>query len=115
MMSYHDIMILLVGLVVLVATVASFTKLAHEDAITAPWRVGLREKYGDHNFWVRALECFRCTAVWVSPLPTALALMIFGFASDLSPGWWVVLGLAWIPISKAMAYLAFVLYIRGEA
>lgn len=108
-------MILLVGLVVLVATVASFTKLAHEDAITAPWRVGLREKHGDQNFWVRALECFRCTAVWVSPLPTAAALLIFGYAYDLSTAWWIVLGFAWIPVSKAMAYLAFITYIRGEA
>lgn len=114
-MTYSNDMILLVGLVVLVALVASFTRLAHDDIITAPWRAGLRERRGAHDFWVRALECFRCTAVWVSPLPTAVALSIWGYSAQASWIWWLILGLVWIPVSKAIAYLAFVLYIRGEA
>lgn len=108
-------MILLVGLVILVAVVASFTRLAHDDELTAPWRVGLREKYGMQNFWVRALNCFRCTAIWVSPAPTAVALAILAYGYDLSWPWWAVLAAIWIPVSKGISYLAFVLYIRGEA
>lgn len=114
-MTYSNDMILLVGLVILVAVVASFTRLAYEDVITAPWRARLREKRGDQNFWVRALECFRCSAVWVSPLPTAAALVIWGYSAQASWIWWLILALAWIPVSKGIAYLAFILYIRGEA
>lgn len=108
-------MVYLVALILLVASTASFTHLATEDVVAAPWRVNLREKYGDMNFWVRALECFRCTAVWVALPLTLLALLIFGYALDLHWIWWLILAATWIPISKAVAYLAFVLYIRGEA
>lgn len=112
---YDHHMIYLVALILLVACTASFSRLAHEDEITAPWRVKLREQRGDHDFWVRALECLRCTAVWVSPLPTAITLAVFSYGLDLHWIWWIILAVLWIPISKAVAYLAFVLYIRGEA
>lgn len=108
-------MVYLVALILLVAFVASMSRLATDDTITAPWRVKMREKYGDHNFWVRALECLRCTSVWVSPLPTAITLSIFAYGLDLHWIWWIILAFLWIPISKAISYLAFVLYIRGEA
>lgn len=108
-------MIFLVALVVLVGLVASMTKLAWDDEITAPLRVGLREKYGSSGFFVRALECPRCTAVWLSPLPTAAALGIMGAALGLSWAWWIVVALAWIPVSFSVAYLAFIMIIRGEA
>ncbi len=112
---YDHHMVYLVGLILLVACVASFTRLAYEDVITAPWRVRLRDRLGDQNFWVRALECFRCTAVWVSPLPTAVTLSVLAYGLDLHWVWWAILAALWIPISKAVAYLAFILYIRGEA
>lgn len=112
---YDHHMIYLVATVLLTAFVASMSRLATEDVITAPWRVKIREKYGDQNFWVRALECLRCTSVWVSPLPTAITLLVFAYGLDLPTVWWLILAVLWIPISKAIAYLAFVLYIRGEA
>lgn len=108
-------MIYLVALILLVGCVASFTRLAHADEVTAPWRVRFRDGRDAMDFWVRALECFRCTAVWVSPLPTAITLSVFAYGLDLHWIWWIILAVLWIPISKAVAYLAFVLYIRGEA
>lgn len=108
-------MTLLVALVVLVGLVASVTKLAWDDEITAPWRVNLRKKYGDRNFWVRALECPRCTGVWASFIPTAATLGLLGYAYGADWVWWILLALAWIPVSFSVAYLAFILIIRGEA
>lgn len=108
-------MIFLVALVVLVGLVASLTKLAWDDEITAPWRVGLREKYGDRNFWVRALECPRCTSVWVSLGTTLLVFAGSGAFLELSGLAWLALAVAWIPTSLSVAYLAFIMIIRGEA
>lgn len=113
-------MIYLVALILLVATVASFTRLVHEDVIAAPWREKLRKNqdgYGRiRRTFVEAVDtCFRCAAVWVSPLPTAVALSIWGYSADLAWGWWAVLAALWIPVSKGISYLAFILYIRGEA
>lgn len=108
-------MVYLVALIVLVATVASFSRLAHEDVITAPWRAGRREKYGPDNFVNRMLECFRCTASWVSipfTIVAILAFLVFGDASVL--GWITGLVLAY-PTSQSVGYLAYVLYLRGEA
>lgn len=108
-------MILLVGLVILVAAVASITRLAVDDDIAAPWRIRLREKYGDQAFIVRMLECTRCTGVWVSHALTAFALGLDGWYYQLQPIGWLFLALLWIPTAMAVAYLAFVLYLRGEA
>lgn len=108
-------MILLVGLVILVAAVASFTRLAVDDDIAAPWRIRLREKWGDQAFVVRMLECFRCTSVWVSLPLTAAALALNGWFYNWPGPAWIILALAWIPTSMSVAYLAFVLYQRGEA
>lgn len=105
-------MVYLISLILLVGLVASLTKLAWDDEITAPFRVKLREKYGDHNFWVRALECPRCTSVWISFIPTAAVLAGFGIFLDLN---WLALALAWIPASFSVAYFAFIMIIRGEA
>jgi hypothetical protein len=108
-------MIFLVALVLLVGLVASLTKLAWDDEITAPVRVLLREKRGDGDFWVRALECPRCTSVWISLATTFLALISFGIFLNLTGLAWLGLALAWIPAAMSIAYLAFVLIIRGEA
>lgn len=105
-------MIFLVALVLLVGLVASLTKLAWDDEITAPFRVKLREKHGDQYFWVRALECPRCTSVWASFLPTLATLAGFGVFGGLN---WIIVGLAWIPVSFSVAYFAFIMIIRGEA
>lgn len=108
-------MYFLVALVVLVGFVASGTKLAWDDIITAPWRVRLREKRGEHNFWVRALECPRCTSVWISFLPTAGTLAVLGYANSATWIWWLILAVSWIPVSFAVAYFAYILILRGEA
>lgn len=112
-------MIFLVGFVVLVATVASFTRLAHEDVITAPWRESRRAKYQETGLvprWFEALDsCFRCAAVWIAPLFTVPALALTAWGYGLSWVWWVILAAASPAISMGVAYLAFLLYQRGEA
>lgn len=108
-------MVYLVALIVLVATVASFSRLAHEDIITAPWRANRRTKYGPDNFVNRMLECLRCTSSWVAipfTLATILAFLVFADASALGT---VLALLGAYPISQGVGYLAYVLYLRGEA
>lgn len=112
-------MIFLVGFVVLVATVASFTRLAHEDVVTAPWRERLRQKYaaaGKTPKWFEAIDsCFRCAAVWISPIFTIPALALTAWAYHLYWTWWIVLAVLSPAISKGISYLSFLLYQRGEA
>lgn len=111
-------MILLVALVVLVGLVASATKLAWDDEITAPLRIRIREyrdRTGRLDGWVRALECPRCTAVRLSPVLTAPVIAILGMVYDFGAVSWLVAGLAWIPVSFSVAYFSFILIIRGEA
>lgn len=104
-------MIYLVLLVVTVATVASATRLVRTDVIAAPWRVKIREWSGEHGFFTAMLECFRCTAVWVSPAVTAFygaaALVLDG------SGWlaWFVAALLWIPTSFGISYLAYLVFL----
>lgn len=108
-------MILLVGLVILVAAVASFTRLLHEDMITLPWRDRMRAR-PRQPVWFRAVDtCFRCGAVWVSPLFTGPALALTAWGYGLGWTWWIILALLWIPVAKAVSYLAFLLYLKGEA
>lgn len=110
-------MILLICFVTLVATVASFTRLAHEDLITAPWRERMRKRYQNKPapVWFRAFdECFRCAAVWISPVFTAPALAVAAWAYRLNWIWWIILALAWLPASKGLSYLAYLLYLREE-
>jgi hypothetical protein len=105
-------MIYLVGLIVLVATVASLTRLATTDEISAPWRVKVRAWSGEFGFFTRMLECDRCAAVWVSFLPTGAYL--WNLVGN-QPSWGVIDGLAaWIPMSLGVAYLSFLLILRGE-
>lgn len=108
-------MIFLVGLVLMVGLVASLTKLAWDDEITAPFRVRMREKRGDMDFWVRALGCPRCTSVWISLGTHLLALTGLGIFLNLSGLAWLAMALVWLPISMSVAYFAFILIIRGEA
>lgn len=111
-------MILLIGFVTLVATVASFTRLAHEDLITAPWRERMRQRYQDKPapVWFRAFdECFRCAAVWISPVFTAPALALYAWTHQFDTIEWAITALAWIPASKGISYLAYLLYLREEA
>lgn len=103
---------IIVALVILVFLVASLTKLAWDDVITAPWRADLRQKHGDYYFWVRVLECPRCTSVWVAPLPTAAVLAFLVGLGELPI--WVAAG-SWLPGSFAVAYAAYILILRGEA
>lgn len=106
-------MIYLVGLILTVSLTASLTRLARTDQITAGLRVKLRARSGRFAWFIRdMLECSRCTSIWTSPFAVfpALALAV------------VYLGLPWhaavllgIPVSKAVAYLAFhLLIIEGD-
>jgi len=107
-------MIYLVALIVTVATVASTTRLARTDVITAPWRVKLNlwsERTGRGLFWLEVLECFRCTSVWIS----APVTLFFGSAALVlsGVGWitWLVASLLWIPTSFGISYLAYLLWL----
>ena len=104
-------MIYLVLLIVTVATVASTTRLARTDVITAGWRVKVREWSGEYGFWSDMLACFRCTAVWVSPLVTAFYGSAALVLSD--SGWltWFIAALLWIPASFGISYLAYLLFL----
>lgn len=105
-------MIYLVAYLALVATVASLTRLATTDEITAPWRVAVRAKYGMNGFIPRMLECDRCTAVWVAWLPTLF--YVAGCAATHAWWVWIFAAVAWIPASLGVAYLSFLLITRGE-
>lgn len=120
-LTYDQTMIHLVVLVTLVAVVASFTRTATTDDITAGWRNKLtkrmkrlwseQKKARLEYFIHRMLECDRCTAVWVSPVftfPTIAAYTYFGTLP-----WWMAVIIA-IPAAKGISYLAFVLLKRGE-
>ena len=112
------LMILLVALIVTVGLVASVTKLAWDDEITAPLRIRLREyrdRTGRFDGWVRALECPRCTSVRLAPVLTAPTIAILGVVYDFGAVSWLLAGLSWIPVSFSVAYLAFIMIIRGEA
>lgn len=103
-------MIYLIAYVALVACVASTTRLAQDDEITAPWRHRLREKHGQYWFWNRMLECARCTSVW-----TAIPWTILAGAGAIGFGavWWHVLVLS-VPCWWATAYLAYLMILKGE-
>lgn len=106
-------MVYLVVLIMLVALTASLTRLATTDEITAPMRVAAREKYGPQSKLVKALDCDRCAAWWLSVLllnPGTLAILA---TVHLIPSW--LAALAWIPSAFATSYLAFLLILRGEA
>jgi hypothetical protein len=103
------------GFVILVASVASLTRLAHDDVIAAPWRVRMAQKYGPSGYIPRMLECFRCTAIWVAKIPTLFALLAAGAALGLGPAGWLLMAVAWYPTVHAVAYLSYLLYLRGEA
>jgi hypothetical protein len=111
-LTYYLIMSYLIGLVVLVALVASLTRLATTDEISAPWRVRVRAWSGEFGFFARLIECDRCTAVWIAPLPTGAYL--WNFVGN-QPSWGIIDGLgAWIPMSLGIAYLSYLLILRGE-
>lgn len=107
-------MIYLVALIVTVATVASTTRLARTDVITAGWRVRLNayhERTGRAAFWLDMLECFRCTSVWVSAPVTLFygsAALVLGEATWVT---WLVASLLWIPTSFGISYLAYLLWL----
>lgn len=102
-------MVILVGLVLVVALTASLTRLARTDRITAPWRVRLNERNGRFAYALRdMLECSRCTAIWASPFAVFPALAM-AVAYLHMP--WLAAVLLGIPVSKAVAYLAFHLLI----
>ena len=111
-------MILFVALIVTVGLVASATKLAWDDEITAPMRLKLRDyrdRTGRLDGWVQALECPRCTSVRLSPVLTAPVIAVLGVVYDFGALSWLLAALAWIPVSFSVAYLAFIMIIRGEA
>lgn len=107
-------MIALVFLVLTVATVTSATRLVRTDVITAGWRVKIREWSGEHGFFTEMLECFRCTAAWVSPPIT----LTFGggllAAYGVSPWIWLIAALLWIPVSFGISYLSYLLFLYEE-
>lgn len=120
-LTYDQAMVHFVVLVILVAVVASFTRLATTDEITAEWRNKLTKrmkriwglnKPAKLEFFVhRMLECDRCTAVWVSPIFTIPTAAYYVYLGQI-PWWAAVIGV--IPVAKGISYLAFVLLNRGE-
>lgn len=106
-------MVILVGLILVVSLTASLTRLARTDRITAPWRVWLRARPGRFASFVNdMLECSRCTSVWTSPFAVFPALALAVAYLDLP---WLAAVLLGIPVSKAVAYLAFHLLILEGA
>lgn len=105
-------MIYLVALVIVVALTSSLTRLARIDRITAPWRVKVRAWSGEHGFFTDLLECSRCTSIWTAPVAVFPALALAVAYMHLP---WLAAIIIGIPISKAVAYLAYLLLlIEGE-
>lgn len=111
-------MILLVAYVALVGLVASMTKLAWDDEITAPFRVWIRDysaRTGRLTNWARALECPRCTSVRMGWFATPPVLATLGYFYGADPVWWLILAALYIPVAFSASYYAYVLILRGEA
>ena len=105
-------MIYLVALVITVALTASLTRLARIDKIAAPWRVKVRAWSGEHGFFTDLLECSRCTSIWTSAIAVLPALGLAVAYLDLP---WLAAIILGIPVSKAVAYLAYLLLrVEGE-
>ena len=116
--TYHDVMIPLVAYVALVGLIASMTKLAWDDEITAPLRVWLRgysERTGRLTNWARALECPRCTSVRMAWFATPPVMAVLGYAYQASPAWWAILAALTPLVAFSAAYYSYVLILRGEA
>lgn len=106
-------MVILVGLILVVALTASLTRLARTDVITAPWRVKISKKSGRFWYWLnQMLECSRCTSIWTAPFAVFPALGMAVAYLDLH---WLAALLLAVPVSKAVAYLAFHLLILEGA
>ena len=103
-------MIYLIAYVILVACVASTTRLLGDDVILAPWRVRLRQQMGPDWFWNRVLECGRCTSVWTAIPWTILTIPV---AWAFGATWWAPVILAPF-VWWSAAYLAFLLLLKGE-
>lgn len=103
-------MIYLIAYVVLVACVASTTRLLRDDEITAPWRVKIYKKYGPGWFWNRMLECARCTSVWTASPWTVLTIPV---AIAFGAPWWQPV-IAAPAIWWASSYHAYLLILKGE-
>lgn len=105
-------MIYLVALVIVVALTASLTRLARTDEITALWRVTIRAWSGENGFFTDLLECARCTSIWTAPIAVIPALALAVAYTGLP---WLAAILMGIPVSKAVAYLAYLLLlVEGE-
>jgi hypothetical protein len=102
-------MVHLVVLVLFVGLSASTARLAMHDTITVSLRKKLFVKYGEKHFVNRMLECFRCTAFWTTMPITAL--VVAGYAAFTPVTWWMSL-IAFLPVNKAVAYYAFLLFNR---
>jgi hypothetical protein len=102
-------MIYLIAYVVLVAGIASTTRLVRDDVVLAGWRLNLLEKYGPHWFWNRVLECARCTSVWTA-IPWTLAATGYAWLNGTDWKFLVATPLVW----WAAAYHAYLLILKGE-
>jgi hypothetical protein len=97
-------MVHVVVLAVLIATVASFTRLVVDDEITYRLREKIRGWSGEYGFFTRLLKCSRCVAVWVAPAPTSLVLAAYTHLGLMS--WWM--SLIALPFAvMGVAYLSF--------
>lgn len=97
-------MVHVVVLAILVAAVASLTRLVVDDEITYVWREKVRAWSGEYGFFTRLLKCSRCAAVWVALIPTALVLSAYSHLGIMP--WWMS-AIALVPAWMGVAYAGF--------
>jgi hypothetical protein len=107
-------MIYLVAMVLVVSLVASLTRLATTDRITAPQRVKVRDKYGTESFVATMLECDRCTSYWVAKIVMPFVLAAIGIYEHADLIDILFLAAAYMPSAHAVSYLAFHLLLLEE-
>lgn len=97
-------MVHVVVLAMLVAAIASLTRLVVDDEITYDLREKIREWSREYGFFTRLIKCSRCVSVWVAPVPTALVLAAYSYFG-IMPWWMSLIALPFA--AMAIAYASF--------
>jgi hypothetical protein len=105
-------MIYLVALVVLVLATARLTRLVTKDDITAPMRLAIDKKLGEHSLISRLIWCPWCVAVWVSIFTSFWAAQILYSTGTVPRDVAIMLWLMFIPANAYAA--AWVVDKEGE-